>query len=345
MAAQQEAQDRSLLRQRAHVQRGFELIEIVITIGLVSTLFIIFLSVSNVVQLQANAYRKTLARQLIIEESEALRNASFAAALGNRTSAFIEVAYNVGAWQVQTAVAAQSGSRVYRVTNASGALDPSRQVVPAGRLGNGTYETYFRVPSSAPADWAGGFAFRYRDDQNHYLLSASATTLTLSKVVQSVPATLATTSQAFARDTWYRMTVTATGGLFTVQVNGVTLLTATDVIFAAGQFVLIAQSGAAIEYDDVSYTKSGDVSATRFWDFDGSNETVGAHAYGWKRIGPTDLPSGETSITITDAQTGFSDLKQVVLTVSWIEQNGDGELQRYQSVANTFFISQESVAP
>ncbi len=322
-------------RTQHNAARGISMIETIIAIGIVATILIVVLSIQNVVQLQQNAYYRTVARQLILEESESLRNASFAD-LHNRTNTgFIEVAYNIGSWSVQQPSGAQSGTRVFMVQNVSGSTNPSRQVVPAGNLGDGTAEAYFRIQNGAPAGWKAGVYFRYHDSQNYYLVQASGTTLTLSKVVEGTPTQLGTWSNFFSKNIWYRLTIVAAGSDLAVSVDGTPRISSTDATFSRGQFVLGAFDGAIAEFDTLSFVGA----TTTAWNFDGANETVGATAYGWHRAGPTDLPGGTTAITITDAQGGYTDLKQVALTVTWNERNGQ------RSLSNTFYINQQSVAP
>lgn len=321
---------------------GFQIIEIVVTIGLLSIFFIVLLSVKSIVQLQQNSYNTTVARQLIVEESEALRNASFASITNRTSQPFMEVAYNVGSWKVGTPQVACpspcSGSRAYTVNNVSGSNDPSRQVVPAGRLGDGTYDFHFRPQTGSTFGWKAGTYIRYHDSGNYYLLQATATTLSFSKVVSGTSTAIWSVSRTFA-NSWYELMVVATGSSFAISVDGTLLTTQTDTAFSSGQYLLGAFSGAIIDFDDVKFTNAAPVPATLTWNFDDATETVGDIARGWRRLGPADLVGGTTLITVSDAQSGFTDLKQIVLTVRWTERDAT------RSVTNTFFVNQQSIAP
>ncbi|MBI4415026.1 MAG: hypothetical protein HY566_02185 [Candidatus Kerfeldbacteria bacterium] len=318
--------------------RGFGLIEIVITIGITSMVLAVVLSINNVLKLQQSAYYRTVARQLMVEESEALRNASFAD-LHNRTNTpFIETAYSNGSWEVAQPATPKSSPNVLVVQDVIGSANPSRIVLPAGNLGDGTSTLSFRIRPTSPANWKVGFYLRYHDDQNYYLLQATATALTLSKVVEGVTTQLWTNATVFTANTWYGLSVTVTGQSFTsVLVDGTlqTGLPVTDATFARGSFALGAFDSVQAEFDDVSFSGAGSAS----WNFDGASESIGSVPRGWSGMGPPDLPSGSTNITITDAQSGYTDLKSAALTVTWQEPGGT------KSLTNTFYIFQQSVAP
>lgn len=330
--------DRARANTRCFGDYGFGLIEIVISIGVTSMTLSVLLSISNVLQLQQSAYYRTVARQLVVEESEALRNASFAD-LHNRTNTpFIETAYSNGSWAVAQPATPNSSPNVVVVQNVAGSANPSRIVVPAGNLGDGTYAFSFRVRPASPANWKVGMYLRYHDDQNFYLLQVTSTSLVLSRVVEGVSTQLWTNTGSFSTDTWYQLSATLTGqSVVAISVNGAprTGLPVADATFARGSFALGAFDSVQAEFDDVSFIGGG----TASWNFDGANETVDAQPRNWKRIGPSDLPAASTAITITDAQAGYTDLKQAVLTVFWNEPTGQ------KSMTNTFYINQQSVAP
>lgn len=323
-------------------QRGFEFVEILVSLGLLSILFIVLLAVQKVLTVQTNSYNKVVARQLLVEESEALRNASFANTLQpytDKTSTFLDVAYSKGSWSVTTPLNPKSGARTYTVSGVTGVNDPSRAVVPAGRLGDGVYEASVRAQSASSDSWSAGFYFRYHDENNYYLLKVNGTTIALSKVVQgATPVTIWTQAQTFAKNFWYQLKVIAIGSAIDVSVNGTHLggiPTATDTAFSTGQFALYAGNGGIIDFDDVQFTNT--VPATLSWNFDGTSEVVGKPAYQWRSLSPADLPNGATSVTLTNAQAGFTDLKKAVLTVSWFERDAT------RTYTNTFYLNQQSV--
>lgn len=330
---------------------GFELIEILVTLGLLSFLLIVMLSSNAILQLQDNAYHRVLARQLIAEESEALRNGSYAYLTNRTDKPFMDVAHNAGSWKVETpsnpclAPAPCSGGNALRVNNVTGTNNPSRAVVPAGRLGDGTYDFHFQPQAASASGWAAGMYLRYRDSQNHYLLQATADTLALQRVSRGVVFSLWSVSQTFTPDTWYQLTVVADGLVFDISLNGTKLVSFADAISIFdppldwGQFVLHAANGVVAEFDDVMFTNRATTPTTLMWNFDGSNERIGESAYGWKRLGPHDLPQGTTLLTISNAQSGFTDLKRIDLSVRWYERGST------TSLGNTFYINQYSVAP
>jgi Tfp pilus assembly protein PilE len=318
------------------LQRGFTLLEGVVTIGIVAMLLIVILSVFNIIKLHRSAQYQAIARQLIIEESEALRNAGYNDLENRAATPFIEVAYNRGAWSIADPAGPRSAPHVYRCEAATGGANPSQQVVPLGWRGDGSYEAAFRALPTSPSGWKTGLYVRYHDERNYYLLRANTSALELLRVVEGVSTTVWSTAMTFSTNTWYRLTVAITGDAFTVSVDGTvkTGTPVTDPTFARGQFILGAFDGALVEFDDVSY--SGAVSFS--WDFD-SGETVGSIARGWRRMGPTDLPSGATSMTITDAVTGYTDMKQISTTVSWYERGAT------RSLATTYYLNERNFQP
>lgn len=336
-------------RQKQGHRQGFELIEILISLGIVSTLLIIVMALRTTTQLQENTYNTTVARQLIVEEYEALRNSSFATLTANTGAAnlkFLEVAYNIGNWAVSTpSVACASctggGSKAITVSNASGTNDPSTQVVPDGRLGDGTYETYFRVQNSSPSGWKTGIYFRYHDASNYYFAQVTATQLQLYKNVRgTISAVSPAASVSVAKNTWYKLSVTATGSAITLTL-GATSQAYTDTTYTSGQFVLGAMAGATVDFDDVKFTNAGSGLSPLLWSFNTSGDVVASFPAQWRRTGPSTLTSGTTSLTITDYVNGgttYTDLKSLKLTVSWQERTTT------HSVTNTFYLNQQNMA-
>lgn len=331
---------------RLRRQRGFEFVEILVSLGLLSILFIVLMAVQKVLTVQTNSYNKVVARQLLVEESEALRNASFAGTLQphtDKTSTFLDVAYSKGSWSITTPPNPQSGARTYTVTDVSGANDPSRAVVPAGWLGDGIYDLHLRPRDTSAPGWKAGMYLRYRDERNHYLLQATATTLSFIRVSSGTTTQLWSTNQDFFSDTWHQLTVTAHGLVFIIALDGVPLQELVEAIslfdppLTYGRFLLNAEGGVVADFDDVQFTNT--IPATLAWNFDGGSEVVGKPAYQWRSISPADLPSGATSVTLTNAQAGFTDLKMAVLTVSWYERNAT------RTYTNTFYLNQQSVPP
>lgn len=330
---------------------GFQILEIIIALGLISTLLIVIISSKKSTQLQQNTYYRTVARQLIVEEYEALRSASYATLTsytGVAGLSFLEVPYNTGTWAVSTpnvvcASCAGGGSKAYTVTSAAGTNDPSRQVVPDGKLGDGTYETYFRVQNESPSGWKVGIYLRYHDYQDYYLVQVSATTLQMFKNIRGTTTALtpATTNITVNKNVWYKLSVVATGSSFAVTI-GSTTATYSDTTYTNGHFVLGAMGSATADFDDVSFTNAGSALSPISWNFNAANNVIGDPAYQWRRTGPSTLPAGTTALAISDyvnGGTSYADMKTVVFTVSWQERNAA------RSVSNTFYINQQNSAP
>lgn len=313
---------------------GFTLLESLLTIGVVAMLLVILVSAASIFGLQQNANNQAIARQLLAEESEALREASFADLENRSNTPFIEVAYNTGRWAVEHPTSPDSAPAVYAVASATGSANPSRQVVPMGSVTDGTVSVAIRVrPTSSPG-WKTGFAFRYHDDQNHYLLQISETQLQLVRIVEGAATSLWSTAMTFDTNTWYRVEAAVSGPSFTVSVDGVlkTLTPVSDETFAHGQIVLTARDAAAVDFDTIAFT--GFVSFS--WNFD-SGETPGVPARGWRRLGTDDLPSGATRVTIADAMMTATDLKLITMRVQWTERGAT------RALSNSFYINQRSV--
>lgn len=332
-------------------QSGFQILEIIIALGLISTLLIVIISATKSTQLQQNTYDRTVARQMIVEEYEALRSASYATLTsytGVSGLSFLEVPYNTGIWATSTpsvacATCVGGGGKAYTVTSAAGTNDPSRQVVPDGKLGDGTYETYFRVQNSAQPGWKVGLYFRYHDYQDYYLVQVSASTLQMLKNVRGTTTALTptTTNITLYNNVWYKLSVVATGSSFAVTI-GSTTATYSDTTYTNGYFVLGAMGGATADFDDVTFTNAGSALSPISWNFNAANNVIGYPAYQWRRVGPNTLPAATTALAISDyvnGGTAYADLKTVVFSVSWQERNAT------RSVSNTFFINQQNSAP
>ncbi len=335
---------------RLRRQRAFEFIEILVSLCLLSVLFVVLMTVQGVLAVQSSSYNKVVARQLLVEESEALRNASYATLteLTDRTNQpFMDVAYNAGSWKIDalgdSCPAPCSGGNAMHVSGVSGTSNPSRAVVPAGWLGDGKYDLYFRPRNTSSDGWGAGMYLRYRDDKNYFLLQATANTLGFIRKSSGDTVSLWSANQTLTPNTWHQLTVVAEGLAFTISLDGTSLTTVADAIpvgeppLDIGQFVLNAANGVVADFDDVTFTNAMSVPTTLAWNFDGSNETTGMPAHGWRRLGPDDLPAGTTSLTISDAQSGFTDLKKAILAVSWFERNAT------RTYTNTFYINQRSV--
>lgn len=330
---------------RLRRQRGFEFVEILVSLGLLSILFIVLTAVQKVLTVQTNSYNKVVARQLLVEESEALRNVPYTTLTDRVNQPFMDVAYNAGSWKVDTPdePCPCSGGNAMHVSGVSGRSNPSRAVVPAGWLGDGTYDLRFRPQYTSSPGWGVGMYLRYRDDRNYFLLQVAADTMTFQRVSSGVPSPLWSRSQTFTPGAWRQLTVVAEGLAFTISLDGALLTKITDAIplgeppLYIGQFVLNAANGVVADFDDVTFTNAMSTPTTLAWSFDDSYETIGMPAYGWRRLGPDDLPAGTTLLTISDAQSSFTDLKKAVLAVSWFERNAT------RTFTNTFYINQQSV--
>lgn len=318
---------------RIKLMRGFGLIESLVSIGIISLLIIVVGGYIVTQRLLRHSQFQTLARQLLVEEIEILRSSSFSD-LGNRSDTlFIEVGYNIGTWAIQAPANPQSDPNVYTVFDS----DSSQQIVPVGKVGDAVLETYFRVRSESPAGWKIGMYFRYHDDQNYYLVTASATQLRLIKVVEGVETQLWTKAKTINKDVWYSFTINSTGGSFTVLLDGVneTGTPIEDYEFSQGYFALAGFNGLTADFDDVFVSNI----TTNFWSFPLATEQVGKIAEGWQRTSPESLPGGATSITITDLEPGYTDIKKVDISVSWLEGGNT------KSLSNTVYINRLSVLP
>lgn len=314
---------------------GFTLLEVIVALGGLSVLFLVVLAMFNVVKMQRNTEARALAQQILQEEAEALRSASFAD-LGVRTATpFIEVAYNSGPWRTDNPVGAHTVPNTLQVDATGGA---SAIVVPTGSVTDGTYETYFRVRTGSPAGWKFGMYLHYHDDQNNYLLQGSATGFTFYKTVEGTQSALPwTAAVGITPGTWYKLAILAAGPSYTVKLNDIVLNASAmvDDTFASGHWLLAASDGASIDFDTVRF----DNTLALAWNFDTATETVGHYPLGWNRPSPDDLADGTTSVTIEEPEAGFSDLKRVTLAVTWTERGA------MRTLTNQFDINQYSVLP
>ncbi|MFC1687311.1 prepilin-type N-terminal cleavage/methylation domain-containing protein [Patescibacteria group bacterium] len=337
MGVKRKPQKGQLRDNRKKTMRGFGLIESLVSIAVISLLIVVVGGYIITQRLQRHSQYQTLARQLMVEEIESLRSASFSD-LGNRTNTpFIEVGYNSGTWAIEAPVNPQSDPYVYTVYDASGDSNPSRQIVPVGKVGDAVLESYFRIKPTSPAGWKIGMYYRYHDSQNYNLVTVSSSQIRIVKVVEGVETQLWSKAKTINTNTWYSFTMNSQGNSFSVLINGVneTGSPVEDNEFSQGYFALAGFDGVTAEFDDIFVSNI----TTNFWSFPLATEQVGSIAVGWQRTTPENIPNGSTSITINDLEPGYSDIKKVDLTVSWTEG------ANAKSLSNTMYINRLSVLP
>ncbi|MFH1366715.1 MAG: hypothetical protein ABIH38_01855 [Patescibacteria group bacterium] len=308
-------------------KNGVGLIEALISILVVSTLVIIFSNISYFLKVSTSCKNMIHAYELAQEEIESLRHFSFDK-LTNRTDAdFLNIAYNLGTWQV----ADDSTNYIYELKSpgvVSGITGLA--LLPLGDDDNFILETNIKVRADSPAGWQTGFFFRYQDKNNNYRLSFSPNSLTLVKKVEGAETTLYTSAPATAFDIWYTYKLETSANTLKIYRNTVLLTTVTDSSFTSGKIALLGFNGVHAYFDDIK------INSTLVTNGDFSLGPLGQTADGWERLGLNDLPSGQTKLTIQDYG-GSADVKEIIAKIQWQDNN------RTRQVSLTTLISKYGV--
>jgi hypothetical protein len=118
------------------------------------------------------------------------------------------------------------------------------------------YSVDVAVRPSAWQSESDGIDIRYQDAQDMYRVRfTGGSAIVFSRVLNNgtqygAGADLGAVAFSYSGGTWYDLTVIASGSLFTVKVNGVTLLTVADASISAGRIGFDAN--ASVEYGTVT---------------------------------------------------------------------------------------------
>lgn len=295
-----------------HSQRGFSLIDILISIALVGAMFAVFGAALSGSALRTGARLETRATALA-EGALAAALSLAPSELTDRADApLIGLTEKRGAWAVRSAAGAPSAPNAITVTTSSAAVTGVTAAlrIPDRPLTNGTVSATVSVPALTPSGWRAGLLLRGRDLENGYRYSVGASDLRFERVTNGTATALYTLANGLAPGAWTTLAVTMTGTSFTLVRDGVTLTTVNDATRRDGDLALVAQGNAAPFFDDVSVT--GDYALAENFD---AAPVDGAPAL-WRAVGVADLPSGATTVTVDHPTVGGS-LARVLIEVSW----------------------------
>ncbi|MFA5070077.1 MAG: hypothetical protein WC528_02245 [Patescibacteria group bacterium] len=287
------------------------------SIFVVSLLIYVFASISRYIDLSSSNKNLIHAYELAQEEIEALRSLTFDKLVQPADNNFMNVAYNVGDWQVVL----DDTRHVYELKS-PGSLSgvTGLQLLPLGDLQNIILEGDIKILSSgSPTGWRAGLYFYYQDKNNYYQLSFSPNNLSLIKKVAGVELTLYSAAPATAFDIWYTYKAQISAGNIKIYRNSVELASITDASLSSGKAALLGLNSVHAYFDDIKI----DGTLVTNGDFvSGPHDQV---ADGWERLGINDLPAGQTTLTIQDHNSS-ADIKKITAKVLWREGNRNREV-------------------
>lgn len=291
-------------------EQGFTFIEVLISLGLTSLLFMVLLSFFSVSVLKNHSRFTIEATAIASTELEGVRMIPFTS-IANQTSApFFSQLYTTGTWTVATAA-----DQILSGTSAGASGLTGLIRVPAN--GHQDYETSVNitVPAGAPIGWGAGLALRAQEIDRLYRYYVSSSQLILDKVEPTGTTSLSINAYAIAAGTPITLGANIIGNIFTITANGLTIATVTDTdaSWQGGDTGLIMLNGTDAVFDDIM------IDAALVSDGDFESVTTGTLPGTWSWLQPASLPSGGSSITIADYNADDA-IKEITATVSWKEE-------------------------
>lgn len=286
------------------------------------------------------------AATLADEAISALRRLDFASLTNVSNVALMNVLNNAGRWTIGTDNGSPASHSVANVleTPIVGGFAPetvsARLVLPAGAYADSTLDARWNVQADSPDTWSVGFLARARDTKNGYRLRIAQNDVTyqndldpgvagtqnvyLEKYVNGTASKLASANVTLSKGSWFRSTMSLTGGTLAVSFNGgAAVITTTDATYASGPAAMLVWNGAHVVADDVQTVAAASCGVNTCWDFEGSTVLPAA----WIRLGTNDLPDStptihddNATVTITSyPDVSSTNLKKAVVTVGWLE--------------------------
>jgi hypothetical protein len=287
---------------------GITLIEIVISVALLSGAIAIFGALLQAVKLNKTETLYSAAYKIAQDEIASVRAMPNSALTARASSTFVGVLYDSGAYgavATGTALSAPNVLQNQATTSSLGVV-----LLPYDNLQDFTLEASVRAAATAQKT---GLLFRAADTANYYFLHLKSGQLVLEKNLNGALSNIATSAQTFTADAWYKLKIVASGANFSIYLNDNLIGAYSDSSFASGAAALANENNTAL-FDDISLTRDG---STELWNFD--NLAAGNIPMEWRRTSLSDLPSGAGYLTIIDPY-GDAALKKITVTVNWKER-------------------------
>ncbi|MDP2683980.1 MAG: hypothetical protein Q8P20_02880 [bacterium] len=303
--------------------QGSTILESIVAVSLMSVFVVIFGVTYTLVSTGQFLKHKNLAYYLAVEEIEALRQAPFSY-LTDRTDAdFIEVAYNLGSWQVAEHASAVSSPNTLKLNSPEtitvGITGVS--IIPGFEYDNFTLESEIYIDATSPSNWQAGFLTRYHDENNYFLTYFDSNGVYLFKKVAGVDTLIDSSVKSLSTNTWYKLKHVANGSSHEIFIDDVSEINTTDSSFAEGRLALLGKNSVQLFFDDVNVTTL----STDTWNFD--SDEIGSLPSEWYRFGINDLPSGVTKLTIEDGEIGYDSIKKITARVEWSEKGKNKSIE------------------
>ena len=334
-------------RSNRRKKRGFTLIDVIISLSIVTMMVLVYAGLATVRNLNRNTSFRAQAAALADEEIGALKRLGVSAITTQTSGSFMNILYNAGSWGITTdsgnldAVSSpcppptsglHCGANVLELAKNSISNTSGRLLLPAGAYSDATLQASWKVMSDSASGWAVGYFFRAADSSNTYRLrvagagtdldstTSGTQNFVLDKLVGGTNTVIfSKSSVTFNANTWYSLKVVFSGSSIKMYLNGneQDSGTVSDTSFTTGSAALLGWGGVHAEVDDVQTVTT----VSKSWDFEGSTSLPTA----WIRLSLNDLPD-TTPNTIDDngllttaayPNTNSTTLKQATVTVQW----------------------------
>ncbi len=306
--------------QKQNSQKGFTLIEALISILVVSFLVFIYANTSYFIERAGQIKNTILAYNIAQEEIESLRNLNYDSLTNQIEGDFMNVVHNKGSWKVFN----DGTTNVYELAASTDLGLTGLALLPFGNMTDYTLETDIKIDSDSPVTWESGFFFRIKDINNFYRVSFDSTDLYIYKKVNGVETVLFTSSLITTTNFWNTFKLVISGNNFEIYRNLNLLGSCSDPesSFSHGKIALLGINGPHSYFDDVKIDGSLVING----DFEAG--PLDKLAEDWQWLSLYELPRGLGKLTIEDYE-GDSNIKNIYVTVEWFDGNKirDIELQ------------------
>ena len=297
-------------------QKGFTLIEIIISIMLAVILVLIINTLLVSKTLSDRGENSTLAYALAQEEMEKLLNRGVLNLTNTTSAKFIDILFHEGEHAVLEDVLSYSAPKVLNLTSdtaltttVTGAI-----VAPKNLYDSITVDARLMLRSGSPLGSGKGIFFRAQDKKNGYLLTVSDTAIRLIKLVGGVETTLYSSAYFIVFDAWDRFELTVSGNILDFRLNGVSQFNITDDTFMEGYLAFVVTNGGDAAFDDITITDAVESASYTF-----DSLTAGELRGEWQRQSLKDLPQGTGEIDIAN-YLGDENIKDITVRTGWNEK-------------------------
>lgn len=308
---------------------GLSLLEVVVSLALLSTIIVVFSSALFSFKLANEAKNRNRAATLAEASLDALRALPSSLIVDQINGSFLGVLIGQGKWEVATSSVAVSAPNILKEVKSSSISKDVSGLLPLTPKNTATSTieaSIYWVPENSASGTAKiGFIINGRDLTHGYFYSIDPDSIQFEKLDNAITS-LFSQSGSYGQSIWHKLKVVIYPGSFSLYYNNLLIGNVTDSTFIEGEIALFGEY-ALISADNISL--SGDASAS--WNFD--SDEIGALPSGLRRFGFDELPQGRGTLTIEDAYSGNSDLKKATARVYWTTPQGEKNVEASTLIA------------